>query len=197
MVKLGYIRGVADRISTNFRPSSIGCYESHWSRFIEYCRRKCPNVFWVDSKSFSKYLLHLFEVDRQALATVISHRTSIASMLWRWKYDPAADPCITALLRNFQLAQAVQRNLMPQWDLHLVLSALLQPPFSDHSVDRPSDDIIDLKWRTLKMTLLLSLASVRRRSYLRALWVSTCLFIQANVQDQMVVNLLPEAGFLA
>ena len=149
-VKLGYSRRVAECMSTNLRPSSIGCYESHWSRFVEYCRRKHLNVFEVDSRIFSKYLLHLFENERYAPSTIISHRTSIASVLRHWKYDPATDPRLRALLRNFQLARPVQRRLMPQWDLHLVLTALLRPPFTDGANDRPSDDVIDLKWRTLK-----------------------------------------------
>ena len=196
-VKLGYSRRVAECMSTNLRPSSIGCYESHWSRFVEYCRRKHLNVFEVDSRIFSKYLLHLFENERYAPSTIISHRTSIASVLRHWKYDPATDPRLRALLRNFQLARPVQRRLMPQWDLHLVLTALLRPPFTDSANDRPSDDVIDLKWRTLKTTFLLALATARRRSFLHALCVSTCLFTRGDVQDQLVVNLLPQAGFLA
>ena len=196
-VKLGYSRRVAECMSTNLRPSSIGCYESHWSRFVEYCRRKHLNVFEVDSRIFSKYLLHLFENECYAPSTIISHRTSIASVLRHWKYDPATDPRLRALLRNFQLARPVQRRLMPQWDLHLVLTALLRPPFTDGANDRPSDDVIDLKWRTLKTTFLLALATARRRSFLHALCVSTCLFTRGDVQDQLVVNLLPQAGFLA
>ena len=196
-VKLGYSRRVAECMSTNLRPSSIGCYESHWSRFVEYCRRKHLNVFEVDSRIFSKCLLHLFENERYAPSTIISHRTSIASVLRHWKYDPATDPRLRALLRNFQLARPVQRRLMPQWDLHLVLTALLRPPFTDGANDRPSDDVIDLKWRTLKTTFLLALATARRRSFLHALCVSTCLFTRGDVQDQLVVNLLPQAGFLA
>ena len=52
-VKLGYSRHVAERMSTNLRPSSIGCYESHWSRFVEYCRRNHLKVFEVDSRIFT------------------------------------------------------------------------------------------------------------------------------------------------
>ena len=126
-VKLGHSRRVAERMSTNLRPSSIGCYESHWSRFVEYCRRKHLKVFEVDIHIFSKYLLHLIENERYAPSTMISHRTSIASVLRHWKYDPATDPRIRALLHNFQLARLVQRRLMPQWDLHLVLTALPPP----------------------------------------------------------------------
>ena len=45
--------------------------------------------------------------------------------------------------------------------------------------------------------ILLALATARRRSFLHALCVSTCLFTRGDVQDQLVVNLLPQAGFLA
>ena len=134
-VKLGYSRHIAGSMSTNLRPSSIGCYEFHWSRFVEYCRRKHLKVFEVDCRIFIKYLLHLFENERYAPSTIISHPTSIASVLRHWKYDPATDPRIRALLRNFQLARPVQRRLVPQWDLHLVPTALLCPPFTDGAND--------------------------------------------------------------
>ena len=129
-VKLIHSQGITDRISTNLRASLIGYYESHWSRFVEYCLRKCLNVFEVDCKSFSKYLLYLFEVDGYVLSTIISHWTFIASLLKHWKYGPANDLGIGGMLPNFQLAQPVQRKMMPQWNLHLILSALLWPPFS-------------------------------------------------------------------
>ena len=90
---------------------------------------------------------------------------------------------------------------MPKWDLHLVLLSLLRPPFaSDGDVDgESSDDVILLKWRTIKCVFLLALASARRRSYLHTLSVAPgrCLFSRGNTQRQLVVFLLPEPGFLA
>ena len=145
-------------MSTNLRPSSTGCYKSQWSK-LEYCRRKHLNVFEVDSRHFSKYLVHLFEKERYALSTIFSHRTSIASVLRHWKYDPATDPSIRMLLHNFQLERLTQWKLMPQWDLSVVLAALIRPPFTDGAINRPSDDVTDLKWQTLKTTFLLSLAT--------------------------------------
>ena len=70
---------------------------------------KCLKVFEVDSKSFSKYLLYLFEVDHYAPSTMISHWTSIASVLQCWKYDPATELGIRVLLHNIQLAWPVQQ----------------------------------------------------------------------------------------
>ena len=48
-VKLIHSQGIADRMGTNLRASLIGCYESHWSRSIEYCLRKHLNRVGVNS----------------------------------------------------------------------------------------------------------------------------------------------------
>ena len=194
-VKLIHSQSISDRISTNLRASLIGYYESHWRKFVEYCLIKCLNVFEVDSKSFRKCLLYLFEVDGYILSTIISHWTSIASVLQHWKYDPANYPGIRGMLYNFQLPQPVQWKMMPQWNLLFILSALLWPPFSNGAVDRPSNDVIGQKWGMLRTTFLLLLATVRR-SYLHALCVSTCLFTHGDVHNHLVVNLLPHADFL-
>ena len=62
-----------------------------------------------------------------------------------------------------------------------------------------SDDVIPLKWQTMKCVFLLALASARRLSYLHALSVGPgrCVFARGNTQRQLVVSLLPEPGFLA
>ena len=49
----------------------------------------------------------------------------------------------------------------------------------------------------VKTGLLLSLATTRRRLFLHVLYVTTCLFTREDMQDQLVINLLPQAGFLA
>ena len=133
--------------------------------------------------------------------SIISHRTSVASVLRHWVYDQAADPLIKLLVRAYRLERPVQRRIMPKWDLHLVLLSLLRPTFTSHSEEdgESSDDVIPLKWRTLKCVFLLALASARRRSYLHALSIAPgrCVFARGNTQRQLVVSLLPEPGFLA
>ena len=56
--------------------------------------------------------------------------------------------------------------------------------------------VIDQKWWMLNTTFLLLLAATRRRSYLHALCVSTCLFTCGDVQNQSVLNLLPHTVFI-
>ena len=196
----GHSRQAANMMSRCLRESSQQVYESHWSRFVAFCRTKRWHVFRVRSHHFSTYTMHLFR-DGLLPSTIISHRTSVASVLRHWVYDPAADPHIKLLVRAFWLERPVQRRIMPKWDLHLVLLSLLSPPFTSQSEEdgESSDDVIPLKWRMLKYVFLLALASARRRSYLHTLIIAPgkCVFARGNTQRQLVVSLLPEPGFLA
>ena len=196
----GHFREAANMMSRCLRESSQQVYESHGSRFVAFCRTKRWQVFRVRSHHFITYMMHLFR-DGLLPSTIISHRTSVASVLRHWVYDPAADPHIKLLVRAFRLERPVQRRIMPKWDLHLVLLSLMRPPFTSQSEDdgESSDDVIPLKWRTLKCLFLLALASARRRSYLHALSIAPgkCVFARGNTQRQLVVSLLPEPGFLA
>ena len=162
----GHSREAANMMSRCLRKSSQQVYESHWSRFVAFCRTKRWHVFRVRSHHFSSYMMHLFR-DGLLPSMIISHRTSVASVLRHWVYDPAADPHIKLLVRAFRLECPVQRRIMPKWDLHLVLLSLLRPPFTSQSEEdgESLDDVIPLKWQTLKCVFLLALASARRRSY--------------------------------
>ena len=140
----GHSREAANMMSRCLRESSLQVYESHWSRFMAFCRTKRWHVFRVRSHHFSTYMMHLFR-DGLLPSTIISHCTSVASVLCHWVY-------IKLLVRAFRLERPVQRRIMPKWNLHLVLLSLLRPPFaSDGDEDgESSDDVIPLKWRTMK-----------------------------------------------
>ena len=186
-------------MSRSLHLSSLQVHLTHWGRFVHFCRTKRWQVFNVRSHHFSKYLLHLFR-DSLLPSTIISHRTSVASVLRHWKYDSAADPHIKLLIRIFRLEWPVQHRIMPKWDLHLVLSSLLSPPFASEFNDRGRiyDDVIDLRWWMMKTVFLKVLASARRRSYLHACVASgRCVFGRGNTQHQKMVSFLPETGVLA
>ena len=139
----GYSARAAEVMSQTLRQSSVHLHETHWQRFVQWCRDKNLNVFAVSSAQFSNYMMSLFD-DQMTPSTIISHRTSIASVLRHWRYDPATDPQIRLLLRGFRMARPRQRISMPKWDLHLVLQSLFMPPY----VSGPpfsTDDAIPLK----------------------------------------------------
>ena len=140
----GHSREAANMMSRCLRESSLQVYESHWSRFMAFCRMKRWHVFRVRIHHFSTYMMHLFR-DGLLPSTIISHCTSVASVLCHWVY-------IKLLVRAFRLERPVQRRIMPKWNLRLVLLSLLRPPFaSDGDEDgESSDDVLPLKWRTMK-----------------------------------------------
>ena len=78
-------REAARMMSRSLRESSLQVYESHWARFVALCRSKRWHVFWVRSHHFSTYMMHLFR-DGLLPSTIISHRTSVASVLHHWVY---------------------------------------------------------------------------------------------------------------
>ena len=135
LVAKGHSWEAADMMSRSLRQSSLQVCELHWGRFIHFCRTKQWKAFNVRSHHFSTYLMHLFR-DGLLSSTIISHRTSVASVLCHWKYDPAVDPHIKLLIRAFRLERPVQCRIVPKWDLHLVLSALMSPPFAWEVDDR-------------------------------------------------------------
>ena len=76
----------------------------------------------------------------------------MAYVLRLWVYDPAANPNIKLLIRAFRLERLMQRRIMPKWELHLVILALMRLPFALECdiQGETSYDVIPLKWRTMK-----------------------------------------------
>ena len=85
-------------------------------------------LIWADSLEMAsshvqlmrpyENLVSLFD-DNTAASTIISHRTSVGSVLKHWKYDPTIDPNVKMLLRGIRFDRPVQQRSMPQWNLHL------------------------------------------------------------------------------
>ena len=80
----GHSREAAKMMSRCLWNSSLQVYESHWLRFVTFCRTKRWHVFRVRSHHFSTYMMHLFR-DGLLPSTIISHRTSVASVLRHWR----------------------------------------------------------------------------------------------------------------
>ena len=100
------------------------------------------------------------------------------------------------LMRSCRLPRPVGRGIMLKWDLQVVLSELCKSPCA---VNTESNDVIELKWRTVETVFIISLATARRRSLLHALSADTHHIVwgRGNVQGQKMVRLLPQPGFMA
>ena len=122
--------------------------------------------------------------------TIKGYRSAISSTISSCgsRTEFTNSPELASLIRSFQLERPPQRKIAPQWNLSLVLQALLKPPFEPiHACD--------LKSLTLKTVFLVALASGRRRSEIHALCFDSHHFRQN--QDQSLLTLYPDLEFVA
>ena len=160
--KKGFSREVYSRIARANRKSSLAVYESKWTVFCAWCRSRKTSPFKATAPLISEFLLEKFK-EGNAYSTLTGYRTAIAKTLKpKLGVDFGVDQGLTALLNSFAIERPRSRNPIPNWDLSLVLNALLGAPFEP--LEKAS-----LKYLTWKVVFLLALASGKRRSELHAL----------------------------
>ena len=76
----GHSREAANMMSRCLRESSLQLYESHWLRFVAFCRTKRWHVFRVRSHHFSTYMMQLFR-DYNITSHVCGFRCTAESCL--------------------------------------------------------------------------------------------------------------------
>ena len=99
-----------------------------------------------------------------------------------------SDPYLSSLIASFYVDQLVEQNVVPAWDLALVLSALIKHPFEAKDMGT-----VSLKHLTYKTVFLLSLATGARRGEVHALDLSRIRW----AEDGSEVFLRPYVGFMA
>ena len=108
------------------------------------------------------FLLEKFQAG-SAPSTLAGYRTAISkTLLPHTGVNLGDDQDLSALLNNFKVERSRPRNVIPEWDLSLVLNRLASAPFEPLST-------APLKFLTWKVVFLLALASGRRRGEIHAL----------------------------
>ena len=161
----GFSQAAAEQISRGRRQSSRAVYDSKWRIFAGWCAEKSVDPFQVTIPQLADFFVYLFQVKRLNPRTIKGYRSAISSTISSHgsTTELSTSPELSSLIRSFQLDRPPQRKIAPQWNLSLVLQALLKPPFEPISR-------CDLKSLTLKTVFLVALASGRRRSELHALF---------------------------
>ena len=183
LVAKGHSWEAAEMISRSHRESSLHVYESHWGRFVHFCRSKRWHVFRVRSHNF------------RWIASIDYHFTShvcgfCVTSLGLWSGSRSAHQ---ATHQSFSAGMSgAMKNHAQVWPSSRTFGI-------DESAVHLGDRCHSTKWRTMKTVFLLALTSARWRSYLHALSVAPgrCVFSRGNTQRQLMVSLLLEAGFLA
>ncbi|XP_021356428.1 uncharacterized protein LOC110452315 [Mizuhopecten yessoensis] len=135
------------------------------------------------------FLEKLFQDKGLSPGTIAAYRSAIASVLaFYGSKSVGSDASLSALIRGFYIEKPRSRQLVPRWNLALVLDSLLRAPFE------PLQST-DLKFLTFKTVFFIAFASGRRRSDIHAFSRSpSCLLFSAHHSS---VSVTTDPSFLA
>lgn len=159
----GFSEGVAQVVTHRVRPSTASVYGSRWQAFVDWCLTMNIEPTSPSIPQIADFLLHLSNDKNFAPGTIEGYKTSISSVLSTGlETSVGKDPVLSALMQGLYRANPRSSNLVPKWDLGIVLHALTGKPFEPIQFS-------SLKALTLKTVFLLALATGARRSELHAL----------------------------
>ena len=184
----GFSQEAASQISRGRRQSSRAVYDSKWRIFAGWCAERTVDPFQVSIPPLADFFMFLFHEKQLHPRTIKGYRSAISSTIsaCRSRTEFAHSAELASLIRSFQLERPPRRKVAPQWNLSLVLQALVKPPFEPIAK-------CDLKSLTLKTIFLVALALGRRRSELHALCFDSHHYRQN--QDQSMITLYPALDF--
>ena len=141
---------VAERIVAPQRSSTRTVYKSKWALFEKWCRENSVDFSTPSVKQISDFFMYLSQdLDRRP-STMDGYRMAIVDTLGPAGHHIAQSSDLHSLLSSFH------RDRPKSWNLS-VLNEVTKAPFE------PMKDT-DLKHLTPKTTVLLALASGKRRS---------------------------------
>jgi len=160
----GFSKAVASRISTRSKCSSTSTvYNQRWALFSSWCKEHKRDPKSCSIARVADFLLYLFQKRGLSTGSILGYKAVIASTWNSLGNDSLThNSSIKSLLRSFQLERPKPLNLVPKWDLSIVLDALRKAPFEPLQ----SATIGNV---TAKVFFLLALATGKRRSELHAL----------------------------
>ena len=169
------------------RCSTRATYSSRFRRFRRWCADQPCNPYTSSVGQVADFLVEVFLNGAQA-RTVAAYRTAIGALHHGFHTGSSVSnhPILTSLLKGMFNIRPPTRNLVPEWDLPLVLQFIASREFS--SLRELS--LIELSQRT---AFLLSVACGRRCSEMQALSILP----QHMRLTPEGVTLLPRAGFLS
>ncbi|KAK5898201.1 hypothetical protein CgunFtcFv8_015639 [Champsocephalus gunnari] len=166
--------------------STTACYRPKWAGFRRWCEGRSLEPLSCTLGSILTYLQIL--VDRGlAHSTIKVYAAAISSCHEGFGGRSAfSQPLMTRFLQGVRRQRPVVHASAPQWDLPLVLEALVTEPFEPLELS----SLKALSWKT---ALLLALTSAKRVSELTALSVHpSCLLIRG---DRSGATLRPNPSF--
>ena len=154
------IKEILDR---SRKSSTSTLYSYKWRSFLKFTESKGWQASPASLSTVLQFLRHLFDFGLSVstlkvyLAAIVAFqpRGSPSSQLF-------SHPTVRTFLKGLTHLRPPNKPLIPQWSLHLVLNALMRPPFEPLAT-------CSLKLLSLKVSFLVAITSARRASELAAL----------------------------
>ena len=170
----GISRAVAQRIYSSKRSSTNNLYDYRWKSWVDWCIGRQMDPCNPTINGFAEFLIFLHNKNF-CPATVKGYRSAISTTLKQIsKIDFSNESVLSDVVKSFELERPRLRSHFPKWDLTLVLSSLLAPPYE------PLESC-GFKELTLKTVFLIAFASGRRRSEVHAFSVTDVQFSDQSV----------------
>lgn len=161
----GFSKKAVQRITHRHRVSTGAQYEAKWQQYLHWCHQRDAHPLEPSELLIADFFIFLFEEKKFCPATVIGYRTMLTQTFKFFpeiSFDCLNNCYLQAILQNLKITCPATRFKTPQWDLAVVLRALMKPPF-EPIVSIPFDLL------TYKTAFLLTLASGARASEIHAL----------------------------
>ncbi|KAK2823508.1 hypothetical protein Q7C36_020108 [Tachysurus vachellii] len=165
----GLPSSVIQTIQSARASSTRALYSNKWRVFEEWCGRRVIIPFQCSVRDILCFLQDLLD-KRKAFSTIKVYLAAISACHVGFGDRSAGQhPLISRFMKGARRIRPVSRQMVPLWDLPIVLEALSQHPFEPL-------EAVSLKYLSLKTALLLALVTAKRVSDLHALSVSpSCL----------------------
>lgn len=165
----GLPSSVINTIQSARASSTRTLYGNKWRVFEGWCERRVVIPFQCSVKDILCFLQDLLDKGK-AFSTIKVYLAAISACHIGFGEKSAGQhPLISRFMKGARRIRPVSKQMVPLWDLPIVLEALSQHPFEPI-------EAVSLKYLSLKTALLLALVTAKRVSDLHALSVSpSCL----------------------
>ena len=156
---------VVDMAANPLRDSSSNVYNSHWKAFALWANNKGILPSDLSYVTLAEYLVYLFSQNKK-VNTIQVHKASISSVL-KLLNPPTAiqEETLHNVIRRMTILRPREQEVLPKWNLSVVLKGLMKPPFAI----RGSDKNISSELLSYKTAFLVALVTGARGSELVAL----------------------------
>jgi len=188
-VSQGHEDAVADRILAPQAKSSQKVYDAKWAQWVKWAQENGVPHLNPSLPNIASFLQALFN-QGLAVSTIAGYRSVLSSAFkFHTTLNVSHSLELSALIENFKHERPQLSNLVPKWDLDLVLWTLMEAPF-EPIYDEKSVPLTYLTWKT---TFLLLLASGLRRSELHAIPAKGISY----PRDFSHITFRPDPGFVS